>query len=103
MRGYNASMGTQTTGYLEAIQHLPEGATLVIHEVSWDDYESLVQSLETRHLRVAYDCGRLEVVSPLSKHAAYSASRIEHVVAGFSPRSHSPNCYIQERSQRGLK
>src|SRR5262245_30255814 len=73
MRGYNASMGTQTTGYLEAIEHLPEGATLVIHEVSWDDYESLVRSLETRHLRVAYDCGRLEVVSPLSRHAAYSA------------------------------
>jgi Uma2 family endonuclease len=73
MRGYNASMGTQTTGYLDAIEHLPEGATLVIHEVSWDDYESLVESLESRHLRVAYDCGRLEVVSPLSKHAAYSA------------------------------
>jgi Uma2 family endonuclease len=70
-RGYNAFM-VQTTDCLEAIAHLPEGAALVLHQFSWEDYEKLVQVLDRRNLRTAYDSGRLEIVSPLPEHEEYA-------------------------------
>jgi Uma2 family endonuclease len=66
-RGYNVPM-VQTTDCLQAIAHLPKGAALVLHQFSWDDYETLVQVLDRRNLRIAYDSGRLEIVSPLPEH-----------------------------------
>ena len=36
---YNACMSTRTADYWDAVEHLPDGATLVIHDFSWDDYE----------------------------------------------------------------
>jgi Uma2 family endonuclease len=54
---------------LEAVEHLPNGATLVIHEFSWDDYERLLENLGDRPgLRISYDSGRLEVMSPTFRH-----------------------------------
>ena len=62
-------MSTHTTDYLDAIEHLPEGATLVIPRFTWDDYERLLEHLSDRpHLRVSYDRGKLEVMSPLPEH-----------------------------------
>src|SRR5262245_8081403 len=59
---------------LEATEHLPDGATLVVHEFDWEDYERLLQTLEDRpHLRVSYDSGRLEILSPSSSHEQYGA------------------------------
>jgi Uma2 family endonuclease len=56
----------------EAGEHLPNGATLVIEQVSWDDYELLLEALEDRPgLRVAYDCGSLEIMSPSNRHGRY--------------------------------
>lgn len=61
-----------STEVLEAVEHLPNGATLVIHEFSWDDYERLLNDLGDRPgLRISYDSGRLEVVSPSSPHGWY--------------------------------
>jgi Uma2 family endonuclease len=56
---------------LDATEHLPKGATLVVHQVSWDDYELLLNEFEERHLRVTYDCGTLEIMSPLAEHELY--------------------------------
>jgi Uma2 family endonuclease len=53
---------------LDAIDHLPEGGTLVFQNVSWEDYERLVEDLAERHFRVTYDRGKLEIKSPLSEH-----------------------------------
>jgi Uma2 family endonuclease len=54
---------------LDAVEHLPNGATLVIHELSWDDYDRLLRDLGDRPgLRISYDSGRLEVVSPTFRH-----------------------------------
>ena len=65
-------MSTHTADYLDAIQHLPEGATLVIQQFSWDDYERLLEDLRNRpHLRVTYDHGRVEIMSPLPEHEEY--------------------------------
>jgi len=58
---------------LAAIEHLPDGATLVVHQFSWDDYERLLEELRERpHLRVSYDQGKLEVMSPLPEHEEYA-------------------------------
>jgi len=65
-------METPTGDCLDAIEHLPEGATLDIHQFSWDDYERLVDVLDRPKLRVIYDNGRLEIVSPSSRHEKYS-------------------------------
>ncbi len=67
-------MATQTSGYLEAIEHLPDGATLVIHQSTWEDYEGLLEDLRDRpHLRVSYDGGTLEIMSPLPEHEEYAS------------------------------
>ena len=66
-------MSTETLDYLDAIAHLPEGATLVAHQASWDDYERLLTALgDAPGLRVSYDEGRLEIMSPLAEHEAYA-------------------------------
>jgi Uma2 family endonuclease len=63
-----------STEVLQAVEHLPNGATLVIHEFSWDDYERLLEKLGNRPgLRISYDSGRLEVVSPSSPHGWYES------------------------------
>ena len=62
-------MSTRTPAYLEAIEHLPEGAQLVLSGVSWEEYEHLLEDLPDRpRVRVSYDGGRLEIMSPLPEH-----------------------------------
>ncbi len=62
-------MSTRSAEYLEAIDHLPLGATLVFRQVSWEQYEELLEDLGDRPgLRVSYDEGRLEIMSPLPEH-----------------------------------
>src|SRR6266496_3245589 len=77
-------MGT-TAEYRDAIEHLPEGSTLVIHQIAWDEYERLLDELaEGPHVRVSYDCGKLEIMTPLSEHEARARfiDDIVRVVAG---------------------
>jgi len=78
-------MSTRTSSeYLDAIAHLPDGATLVFHQCSWEDYEQLFEDLSDRpHLRVSYDQGRLEIMSPLQEHEEY-ARFIDALVRAFS-------------------
>jgi Uma2 family endonuclease len=61
-----------TTEILDAIEHLPGGATLVVPQFSWEDYERLLLDLADRPgLRISYDCGTLEIMSPSPKHERY--------------------------------
>ena len=65
-------MSTRTTDYREAIEHLPAGAILVFHEVSWEDYEQLLDDLRDHPgVRLTFDQGRLEIMSPLPEHEEY--------------------------------
>jgi Uma2 family endonuclease len=65
-------MSTRNAEYLEAIEHLPAGAILVFQQVSWEQYENLLADLVDRPgLRVSYDEGRLEIMSPLPEHERY--------------------------------
>jgi Uma2 family endonuclease len=77
-------MGVSTADYLDAVNHLPEGATLVIHAFAWEDYERLIADLaDGWHVRVSYDRGRLEVMSPLPEHD-YDTRMIEALVRALS-------------------
>ena len=54
---------------LKAAEHLSHGTALHIQGVSWQDYEHLLEGLGGRpRLRVSYNRGRLEVVSPSKEH-----------------------------------
>jgi Uma2 family endonuclease len=66
-------MSTRSAEYLEAIDHLPSGATLVFSQVSWEDYENVLDDLGHRPgLRVAYDEGTLEIMTVSSEHEDYA-------------------------------
>jgi Uma2 family endonuclease len=65
-------MAIQAPPYVELIEHLPDGATLTIPEVSWEDYEELLKDLGDAYaVRVSYDNGRLEIMSPSKMHEMY--------------------------------
>jgi len=65
-------MSTSITDYREAVDHLPEGTTLVAQDVSWDDYERILEELADRPaVRVTYDQGRLEIMSPPPEREKY--------------------------------
>ena len=65
-------MSTRSADYREAIDHLPAGAILVLQDVPWEAYEQLLEDLSDRPaVRVTYDQGKVEIVSPLRKHEKY--------------------------------
>jgi len=54
------------------IENLPATATsdhpFVFHEVSWDDYEAMLRIVGDRPIRVIYDQGNMEIMSPTFRH-----------------------------------
>ena len=65
-------MATQIAEYRGAVDHLPEGGMLVLQDVTWESYEQLVEDLWDRPgVRVTYDQGRLEIMTPLPEHEEY--------------------------------
>lgn len=77
-------MSAYTSDYLEAIEHLPDGAMLRLEDISWDEYERLLEELsEWPGVRVSYDHGRVEIMSPTTEHEEYKdlILRIAHILA----------------------
>jgi len=67
-------MSSYTSDYLEAIEHLPDGAMLRLEDISWEEYEQLLDQLaEWRGMRVSYDRGRVEIMSPSFQHEKFIA------------------------------
>ena len=65
-------MSTEVVDYLDAIAHLPAGATLRLPCVSWEEYEALLSDLtDWPGMRVSYDAGKVEVMSPSPEHEEY--------------------------------
>jgi len=65
-------MSTYATDYLEVIEHLPDGAMLRLEGISWDEYERLLEELaEWPGVRVTYDQGRVDIMSPTPEHEDY--------------------------------
>lgn len=66
-------MRLQTVSYVEAVTHIPPGATLRIPAFSWEDYEQLLAELgDDYHVRVSYDNGCVEIMSPLPMHEEFA-------------------------------
>ena len=65
--------GAVVSTYRDAIEHLPPGGMLVVHDVTWEAYEHLLEELSDRPgVRVTFDQGRLQAVSPLRAHEHYA-------------------------------
>ena len=60
---------SQTEAIVEMIGRMPADSVLIQHDVSWNDYEELLDAVgEASSLRICYDEGTLQVMSPSSKH-----------------------------------
>jgi Uma2 family endonuclease len=46
---------------------------IVLEDVSWESYERLLNEMGNRQIRMTYDQGRLEIMSPLAKHERWGA------------------------------
>jgi Uma2 family endonuclease len=75
-------MITETTSYLQSVQHLPQNGTLLLHNVSWQEYERVLGEFENNSAyRVYYNNGILKIMSPRFDHefpkdVAFSVVRI---------------------------
>jgi Uma2 family endonuclease len=89
-RDYNDRMSTRTAEYKDAIEHLPDGSTLTVSGVSWEEYEDLLDDLADRPpVRVSYDEGTLEIMSPLPEHERYKEF-ISYLVRAFADDKNLP-------------
>lgn len=62
-------MISETTSYLEAVEHLPPNGTLLLHNIGWEDYENLLEEMERKPAhRVSYNDGVLKIMSPRADH-----------------------------------
>ena len=62
---------------LNDVQHM------VLEDVSWDFYERLLKEIGDRPIRVTYDQGRLEMMSPLPEHEDVKKT-IDRLILGIS-------------------
>jgi Uma2 family endonuclease len=63
-----ARIDPRIADFCEAAERLPNGGSLVIQDLQWDDCEAVLDALQHRRLRISYDCGRLDAMSPLTEH-----------------------------------
>ena len=79
-------MTTETLSYFEIAAGLPSGAAVTFHDVSWEEYEQLIDELgEARGLRVRYNDGTLEIMTVSSAHESY-ATFINRLISHLSFR-----------------
>jgi Uma2 family endonuclease len=79
-------MSTQTLPYREILDHLPAGSALTLRNISWQEYETLLESLSgASGLRVSYDQGTLQIVTLSPEHESY-CRLIEKLVDRLSAR-----------------
>ena len=102
-------MGTLTLSYLDAIAHLPAGGTLILNEVSWEEYEQLLADLGHENgVRISYDQGRLEVMSPSSFHEMFKELVLSIALSlatevGLPFESRGSTTFKQELSEKGAE
>lgn len=62
-------MIAEATSYLETVQHLPKNGTLLLHDISWDEYERILDEFaENSAYRIYYNNGVLKIMSPRANH-----------------------------------
>jgi Uma2 family endonuclease len=101
------AMSTEIAAYREAVDHLPPGGMLVFQHVTWEEYEQLLEDLSTRPgVRVSYDEGRLEIMSPLPEHeeykdSIYSMVRVFCEVRGIELETRGSATWKRSKLQKG--
>lgn len=64
---------TETLSYFDIATQLPPGAVVTFHDVSWEEYEQLLEQLgEASGLRISYNDGALEVMTLSPEHESYA-------------------------------
>ena len=62
-------MIAEATDYLEAVEHLPKNGTLLLHNISWAEYEEILTKFQNKSAyRLSYNCGVLKIMSPRPDH-----------------------------------
>ncbi|HXV60301.1 MAG TPA: Uma2 family endonuclease [Vicinamibacteria bacterium] len=79
-------MSTATILDRDFLERLPGNSTLILRDVSWDDYESLLAAVgETAGVRISYDEGTLQIMTLSPKHESYGRL-LERLVDRLSVR-----------------
>jgi Uma2 family endonuclease len=94
---------------VEMIERMPVDTVLTQHGVSWEEYEELLDAVgESRGLRISYDDGTLQIMSPSAKHER-RARLIEQLVGVLSLRLRIRVLYYgsttmkKQRKQKGVE
>ena len=102
-------MSTEIVDYIDAIAHLPAGATLRLSSVSWEEYETLLSDLsDWPGMRVSYDDGKLEIMSPLPEHEeykefVYSLARVISEESDITLETRGSATFKQKRLAKGAE
>ena len=79
-------MIAEAINYAEIISQLPAESFLIRENVSWEEYEDLLEQVgEASGLRISYDDGTLQIMTVGPKHESYSTF-IERLVGHLSFR-----------------
>lgn len=94
---------------VEMIERMPVDTVITQHGVSWEEYEELLDAVgEASSLRISYDDGTLQIMSPSSKHERH-ARLIEQLVGSLSLRLRIRVLYYgsatmkKRRKQKGVE
>ncbi len=84
------------------------GQRFLLEGMSWDFYEHLLEELDNRPIRVTYDRGALELMSPSYRHETFSRllGRMVNVLAEESDlpfKSAGSTTFRRESLERGLE
>jgi Uma2 family endonuclease len=102
-------MSTEIADYIDAIAHLPAGATLRLPSVSWEEYETLLSDLtDWPGMRVSYDAGEMEIMSPSHEHEGhkeliYGLARVISEESGITLETRGSATYRQKRLAKGAE
>lgn len=67
------SMSATITSYYEIVSQLPEDASVTFQNVSWDEYEELLEQVgEAKGLRISYDDGSMHIMTISAEHEKYA-------------------------------
>lgn len=62
-----------TDAYLDAILTLPPGSSLQLQDVSWEEYQRLLDSLDERpRFKMTYDFGELHIMTKTFRHESFA-------------------------------
>jgi len=93
---------------MTTIAPLPLADRFVLHDVSWEGYETILRELGDRHVFVTYDRGTLEFMSPSPKHGKVSSLITRLIWAfteerGIAVASYGMTTFRREDVEKGLE